>query len=212
MPKNSIPPIAKKLFSSKLRHNLTLSGTHAVLEPMQLAHIDDLNAAAADGELWNLKVTTVPTSSQMPRFVEHALKQRDKGRELPFVIRNQDNNRIVGTTRYYQIKPANRNFSIGYTWISISAQRTGINTECKLMLLEHAFEEANCISVQWHTHHENIRSQTAIIRLGAKFEGILRNHMILPDGRIRHTHCFSMLDQEWPASKAYLQERLAVYR
>jgi len=80
------------------------------------------------------------------------------------------------------------------------------------MLLEHAFEEASCISVQWHTHHENIRSQTAIMRLGAKFEGILRNHMILPDGRIRHTHCFSMLDQEWPASKAYLQERLALYR
>ena len=104
--------------------------------------------------------------------------------------------------------PANRNCAIGYTWYSESAQRTGINTECKLMLLQHAFEEAACISVQWHTHHDNLRSQAAIKRLGATFEGVLRNHMILPDGRIRHTHCFSMLDEEWPASKAFLMQRL----
>ena len=198
-------------FSENLPHDLTLSGEYTALEPMQLSHIDDLNVAAADGELWNLKVTSVPTKQGMPTFVEHALKQRDKGRELPFVVRRLSDNRIVGTTRYYQINPQNRNFSIGYTWYSESAQRTSINTECKLMLLQHAFEKAGCISVQWHTHHENTRSQAAIKRLGATFEGVLRNHMILADGRIRHTHCFSMLDQEWPASKASLQQRLAVH-
>jgi len=211
MPKISSNYNAENQFRDNLPHNLTLLGKHAALEPMTLSHVDDLNLAAADGALWNLKVTTVPTVESMITFVEHALRQRDKGHELPFVIRRLTDDRIVGTTRYYQIKPVNRNFSIGYTWYSESAQRTGVNTECKLLLLEHAFEKAGCISVQWHTHHENIRSQEAIKRLGAKFEGVLRNHMILPDGRIRHTHCFSMLDEEWPTSKTYLQQRLAAH-
>lgn len=196
-------------FQQKMSQDLMLKGDHAALEPMQLSHVVDLNSAASDGELWQLKVTTVPTEQGMQIYVEQALKQRTKGYQLPFVIRRLSDNKIVGTTRYYQISPTNRNCSIGYTWYSKSAQRTGINSECKLMLLEHAFEKAACISVQWHTHHENTRSQAAITRLGASFEGVLRNHMILADGRIRHTHCFSMLDTEWPASKAFLQSRLA---
>lgn len=204
-------PSTVEAFKQSLPHALLLTGQHAVLEPMQMSHIADLNIAANDGELWRLKVTTVPTEKGMQSYVEQALKQRDRGYQLPFVIRRLSDNRIVGTTRYYQISPANRNCSIGYTWYSKSAQRTGINSECKLMLLEHAFETVGCISVQWHTHHENTRSQAAIKRLGASFEGVLRNHMILPDGRIRHTHCFSMLDNEWPASKAFLQDCLAAY-
>lgn len=195
-------------FAEALTHQLTLNGKHASLEPMQLSHVGDLNDAAADGELWRLSITSVPTEPNMLNYVEHALRRRDIGAELPFVVRRLSDNKVVGTTRYYQVKPEHRNLSIGYTWYSESAQRTAINTECKLMLLRHAFEEAACISVQWHTHHDNVRSQAAILRLGARFEGVLRNHMILVDGRIRHTHCFSMLDDEWPASKAYLTKRL----
>ncbi|MBL4671162.1 MAG: GNAT family N-acetyltransferase [Arenicella sp.] len=195
-------------FVAALSHHLILSGKHASLEPMLLSHVGDLNEAAADGELWRSRVTTVPNKQGMLSYVEHALRQRDSNVELPFVVRRLSDNRVVGTTRYYQIRPEHHNFSIGYTWYSESVQRTAINTECKLMLLQHSFEEAACISVQWHTHHNNKRSQAAILRLGASFEGILRNHIILADGRIRHTHCFSMLDDEWPASKAYLTERL----
>jgi len=198
-------------FVDALSPQLTLRGKHASLEPLQLSHVSDLNEAAVDGELWHLSVTTVPSKQSMLNYVEHALRQRDSKLELPFVVRRLSDNKVVGTTRYYQIRPEHRNFSIGYTWYSESVQRTAINTECKLMLLQHAFEEAGCISVQWHTHHDNKRSQAAILRLGASFEGVLRNHMILADGRIRHTHCFSMLDDEWPASKAYLTERLEKY-
>ncbi|MFT6406791.1 MAG: RimJ/RimL family protein N-acetyltransferase [Arenicella sp.] len=201
----------EQLFGDALAHDLTLSGEHASLEPMQLSHVSDLNAAAADGELWRLKVTSVPSEEGMLAFVEHALRQRDSDHELPFVVRRLSDNRVVGTTRYYHIKPEHRNFSIGFTWYSESAQRTGINSECKLMLLQHAFETAGCISVQWHTYHGNKRSQAALIRLGASFEGVLRNHMILADGRIRDTHCFSMLDVEWPASKKHLLQRLKRY-
>lgn len=183
-------------FLDALPHQLTLTGEYASLEPMQLSHVSDLNEAAADGQLWHLSVTTVPDKRGMRDYVEHALRQRDSGNELPFVVRRLCDNRVVGSTRYYQIKPQHRNFSIGFTWYSESAQRTAINTECKLMLLQYAFEKAGCISVQWHTYHGNKRSQAALVRLGASVEGVLRNHMILADGRIRHTHCYSMLDQE----------------
>jgi len=205
-------PNSKNQFRDNLPYNLAFRGEYAALEPMQLSHIDGLCSAAADGALWTLKVTEVPNQENMPEFVSHAIEQRDKGRELPFVVRRLSDDQVVGTTRYYYISEQNRNLSIGYTWYSKSAQRTSINTECKLALLEHAFEQAGCISVQWHTHHENIRSQIAIRRLGATFEGVLRKNRILPDGRIRHTHCFSMLDEEWPLAKANLSKKLANYR
>ncbi len=198
-------------FREALPKDLAFNGQHASLEPLQLPHIVDLNNAASDGELWNLKVTSVPDKLGMTAYVKKALENREEGSELPFVIRRASDQKIVGSTRYYFINSSNRNLSIGYTWYSASAQRTLINTECKHMLLQHAFEQAGAISVQWHTHHENTRSQAAIKRLGAKFEGILRNAQILPDGRIRHTHCFSMLDEEWPASKAFLEDRLTHY-
>ncbi len=207
----TIVPNSKNQFRDKLPHDLAFRGEHAALEPMQLSHIDDLCSAASDGALWTLKVTEVPNHEKMPQFVSHAIEQREKGRELPFVVRRLSDNRVVGTTRYYYLSEQNRNLSIGYTWYSKSAQRTSINTECKLALLEHAFEQAGCISVQWHTHHENIPSQTAILRLGASFEGVLRNNRILSDGRIRHTHCFSMLDEEWPQAKANLTKKMAHY-
>lgn len=186
-----------------------LLGQYVALEPLQTEHVDELNRAAADGELWNLHFTTVPNAEAMPKMVAKALANRKAGTEFPFVVRRLSDNQIVGTTRYYFIEPEHRNLSIGYTWYAKSAQRTATNTECKLLLLTHAFEQLGCIGVQWHTDGENKRSQAAIERLGAKFEGVLRNHKIMPDGRYRHTHCYSMLDDEWPAAKMFLTERLS---
>lgn len=199
-------------FAETLKPNLSIDGHFASLEPLDFKHVDDLNAAAEDGQLWNLKVTNIPTADTMHVYVETALDNKEKGVQLPFIIRRLSDQKIVGTTRYYNISKDNLNLSIGYTWYSESAQRTPINTECKFMLLQNAFEQAHCISVQWHTYHGNKRSQQAILRLGAKFEGVLRNHMILPDGRIRHTHCFSMTDQEWLEAKLVLAKKLDIYK
>lgn len=199
------------VFNDNLDSNLSLNGQFASLEPMQIDHVEGLNSAAQDGELWNLKVTTIPNDQGMSDYVQNALSQREKGIELPFVVRRRSDNKIVGTTRYYAISRKHHNLSIGYTWYSASAQNTPINTECKYMLLSNAFDKAKSISVAWHTYHGNTRSQEAILRLGAKFEGVLRNHMILPDGRIRHTHCFSMLDEEWALAKENLRQKLLDY-
>lgn len=205
-------PNSKNDFKDALKVELSLKGDFASLEPLEHHHVAALNLAASDGELWALKVTTVPTADAMSDYVDKALTNREQGTELPFVIRRLSDSKIVGTTRYYAINHQHKNLSIGYTWYSVSAQRTPINTECKFMLLRNAFDKARCISVQWHTYHGNTRSQQAILRLGAKFEGVLRNHMILPDGRIRHTHCFSMLDSEWPEAAIALGSKLNSYR
>jgi len=196
-------------FSDGLNDTLTLTGKHAALQVLQIEHIEALNQAAADGELWNLHYTNVPNAQQMQEVVAKALLNKKEGIELPFIVRRLSDAKIVGSTRYYFIKPTHRNLSIGYTWYAQSAQRTAINTECKLLLLQHAFENLKCISVQWHVDDQNVRSQAAVKRLGAKLEGVLRNHKIMPDGRYRHTHCYSMLDNEWPAAKDFLTERLA---
>lgn len=200
------------IFSESLAPDLRLNGHFACLEPLELGHVDALNLAAEDGELWNLEVTSIPDADGMLAYVQRALHLKEQGTQMPFVIRRNSDKKIVGTTRYYQISEQNRNLSIGYTWYSASAQKTPINTECKFMLLSNAFDKASCVSVQWHTYHGNTRSQQAILRLGAKFEGVLRNHMILPDGRIRHTHCFSMLDEEWLLAKTNLEEKLGRYK
>jgi len=143
-------------FSISLSQDLTLHGKHVSLEPMDIGHADELNEAVSDGELWNLKVTPIPNRKSMKAYMEKAIGQREKGRQLPFVVRRLNDGVIVGTTRFYNIKPANRNLSIGDTWYSASVQRTAVNTECKLLLLTHAFEKAGCISVQWHTVHEKV--------------------------------------------------------
>ena len=202
-------PDMTQAFNNGLADTLTLTGKHAELQALSIEHIDALNHAAADGELWNLHYTNVPNPQQMPKVIADALDNQSEGKEFPFVVRRLSDAKIVGSTRYYFIEPAHRNLSIGYTWYAQSAQRTAINTECKLLLLQHAFENLKCISVQWHVDDQNTRSQAAVERLGAKFEGILRNHKIMRDGRYRHTHCYSMLDSEWPAAKTFLTERLA---
>ncbi len=198
-------------FAPNLPNNLVLKGATVSLEPMSLKHVDALITAASSGELWNLPYTGVPRPNEMRDVVNAAVMQRESGAQFPFVVRLNRNQEIVGTTRYYYIEPANRNLSIGYTWYAQHCHKTSVNTESKFLLLSHAFEKMGCISVQWHTDHRNQRSQAAIRRLGATFEGVLRNHKIMPDGVIRHTHCFSMLDNEWPAAKEYLISRLHHY-
>ena len=193
---------------NSLTSELILQGQHVALEPLQAEHESELLLAAADGDLWDLHYTSVPNHESIAAYLKVALEKRTKGSQLPFVIRRISDEKIVGSTRYYRISQQNRNLSIGYTWLSASAQRTAINTECKYLLLTHAFEVLDCVAVMWHTHHDNVRSQAAIQRLGAKHDGILRADMVLDDGSIRDTYCYSMLASEWSAAKEFLSQKL----
>lgn len=188
---------------------VTLEGEHVRLEPLSLAHEAALVAAAADGELWNSIVTVVPTPETMAGYITAALDAQEQGRELPFAIRRKSTGRIVGTTRFYFIEREYRTAEIGYTWLAASVQRSEVNTESKLLLLTHAFEHWRCIRVALVTDILNQQSQRAILRLGAKQEGILRNHMLMPDGRYRDSVLFSIIESEWPEVKARLIARLA---
>lgn len=187
---------------------IILEGEHVRLEPLSSAAEDSLIAAAADGELWNSTVTTVPSRETITAYIAAALGAQARGTELPFVIIRRSSGRVVGSTRFYAIERAHRRVEIGYTWLAASAQRTAVNTEAKLLLLTHAFEVWKCIRVAFVTNVLNQQSRTAIARLGAKQEGILRNHMIMPSGRYRDSVYFSIIDTEWPEVKAGLRARL----
>ena len=183
---------------------IILEGQHVRLEPLSLAHAEPLIAAASDGELWNTQVTIIPLPAGMKDYIQAALDGQAQGRELPFVIISKSSNQIVGTTRFYEIRSNDRVVAIGYTWLAKSAQRTPINTEAKLLLLTHAFETWKCMRVELITDVLNQQSRTAILRLGAKQEGILRKHLILPSGRVRDSVVFSIVDDEWPQVKQRL--------
>jgi RimJ/RimL family protein N-acetyltransferase len=185
-----------------------LEGQHVRLEPLSLAHEESLNAAAGDGELWNSTVTIVPNRAEMVDYIAAALEAQAQGHELPFVIIRKSSDQVVGTTRFYFIDRVNRHVEIGYTWLAASAQRTAVNTEAKLLLLAHAFEGWRCIRVALITDVLNQQSRAAILRLGAKEEGIFRNHLIMPGGRYRDSVCFSIIDTEWPEVKARLETKL----
>jgi len=201
---------------------LTLEGEHVRLEPLTMAHEAALADAAADGELWNTQVTIIPRREGMKDYIQFALDGLAQGNQLPFVIARKAQpdtaspddanvnsaNRIVGSTRFYEIFPADRKCAIGYTWLAQSAQRTPINTECKLLLLTHAFETWKCVRVELITDVLNEQSRAAILRLGARQEGILRKHLILPSGRVRDSVFFSITDDEWPEVKSKLQAKL----
>lgn len=189
--------------------DIELVGKFATLEPLSETHLEGLVTAVKDGELWKLTCTRVPSPESMQQTITQALEEKRVGQQFPFVVRRLSDNKIVGSTRYYLIRPKDRNLSIGFTWYGKSAQRTAINTQCKLLLLSYAFETLNCISVAFHVDDTNLVSQAAVNRLGAKHEGILRNDRIMPDGRIRNTHCFSILDSEWPQIKLTLEECLS---
>ena len=187
---------------------VTLTGDHVRLEPLSTAHAESLLAAAGDGELWNSTVTLVPSRGNIGEYIGAALQAQGQGRELPFVIIRKSSDTVVGTTRFYDIERNDRRVAIGYTWLALSAQRTAINTEAKLLLLTHAFETWHCVRVELITDFLNEQSRAAILRLGAKQEGVLRNHMIMPGGRIRDSVCFSIIEAEWPEVKTRLLNRL----
>jgi RimJ/RimL family protein N-acetyltransferase len=184
---------------------VTLRGAHASLEPLAAGHLDAIRAAAADGALWGLWYTSVPAPEATPQWIEATLAMREQQGAMPFAVRDNASGEIVGSTRYFNVDPANRRLEIGHTWYAKRAQRTAINTECKLLLLTHAFEALRCIAVEFRTHWFNHASRAAIARLGAKQDGVLRNHQLMPDGSRRDTVVFSILDGEWPAVKRHLR-------
>ncbi|MFT4197182.1 MAG: GNAT family protein [Pseudoxanthomonas sp.] len=183
-----------------------LEGRHALLEPLQAAHAGELAQACADGALWELWYANVPRPEAMPAYVDAALRAREAGTQLPFVVRDAAG-RVAGTTRFYELAPEVPRLSIGYTWYAASAQRTGLNTQAKRLLLAHAFEAMGCIAVGFETSWFNHASRAAIARLGAKQDGVLRHHRRHADGSVRDTVVFSILDSEWPAVKRHLLGR-----
>ena len=187
---------------------VTLKGTHATLKPLAREHEEALKHAAADGELWRLWYTSVPAPDKTAAYIETALEMRENLGAMPFVVRANETGEIVGCTRYFHVDAPNRRLEIGYTWYAKRAQRTAINTECKILLLAHAFETLECVAVEFRTHWFNHASREAIARLGAKQDGVLRNHQISPDGSYRDTVVFSIIESEWPAVKRHLAFRL----
>lgn len=188
---------------------ITLRDIHASLLPLEHGHHDGLVAAASEGELWKLWYTTVTPPGKMRGEIERRLRLQEQGSMLPFTIVDNAGGRIVGMTTYMNVDAANRRLEIGSTWHAPSAQRTAINTECKRLLLTHAFERLDCVAVELRTSHFNRQSRRAIERLGAKLDGILRNHMRHPDGTLRDTCVYSIIAGEWPAVKSNLDWLLA---
>jgi RimJ/RimL family protein N-acetyltransferase len=187
---------------------VTLSGEHASLEPLAREHEAALAIAAADGELWRLWYTSVAPPDKMATYIETALDMRDRLGAMPFVVRERATGELVGCTRYFNVDAANRRLEIGHTWYARRVQRTPVNTECKLLLLAHAFETLRCIAVEFRTHWFNHASRAAIARLGAKQDAVLRNHQISPDGSYRDTVVFSIIESEWPAVRQHLSFQL----
>jgi RimJ/RimL family protein N-acetyltransferase len=187
---------------------ITLAGEHASLEPLGREHENGLQRAAADGELWRLWYTTVAPPEKMAEYIATALDMRERLGAMAFVVREKPSGDIVGCTRYFNVDAINRRLEIGHTWYSRRVQRGPINTECKLLLLTHAFEKLQCIAVEFRTHWFNHASRTAIARLGAKQDGVLRNHQLSADGSKRDTVVFSIIDGEWPAVKQHLRYQL----
>ncbi|OIQ38906.1 MAG: GNAT family N-acetyltransferase [Bacteroidetes bacterium MedPE-SWsnd-G1] len=181
-----------------------LKGVNVSLIPLNLDHKSELLKAATDGQLWNLWFTSVPSAKNIDNYLESALSSKQM---LPFTVKNK-NGKIIGSTRFCNSEPSNLRLEIGYTWYAKSTQRTQVNTECKLLLLTHAFEVLNCNAVEFRTHYFNTSSRNAIARLGAKQDGILRNHRMDADGTLRDTVVFSIIKSEWPVVKKHLNFKL----
>lgn len=186
----------------------TLSSGTVRLEPMTADHAAGLEAAAADGELWTLRVTSVPAPGEVGGYIEAALKGQQAGHMLPFVVVDQASGRVIGSTRYHDIVVPIDRLEIGYTWYGKSWQRTHVNTTCKLLLMTHAFETLGAKLVGWRTDNYNFASQRAIERLGARKDGVLRHHAPRRDGTVRDTVMYSLTVGEWPEVKAHLNYQL----
>ena len=183
---------------------VTLRDRGVRLEPLALSHEQGLAAAAADGELWKIRVTSVPEPSEVRSYIEAALQGRDQGHRFAFAVLDDATGKVLGTTSYHDIVAAVRRVEIGYTWYAKSVQRTHVNTSAKLLLLAHAFGNLGCHVVGWRTDNFNFASQRAIERLGAKKDGVLRGHALRRDGTIRDTVMYSMRSGEWPEARAQL--------
>src|SRR5512143_2502919 len=188
---------------------ITLMGRFVRLEPLSEEHVPGLAAIGQDDEIWKYMVYgSIHTEDDMRGWVRDILDRAAQGSDLPFAVIDLASGCIAGATRYLEIRPEHRSLEIGGTWYGSAHRRTRVNTETKYLLLEHAFEALDCIRVQLKTDSRNERSQRAIERIGAVKEGVLRNHMILPDGHVRHSVYYSVLDSEWPSVKVRLQEML----
>jgi RimJ/RimL family protein N-acetyltransferase len=189
---------------------LTLVGNFVRLEPLTEDHVPGLALVGCDDRIWRLmRYGLVRTEQDMRLWVQHLLEDRQAGTDLPFVVIQLASGRIAGATRYMEIHPEHKGLEIGGTWYGLEFQRTSVNTECKYLLLQYAFEVLECIRVQFKADIRNERSWRAIERIGARREGILRNHLILPDGMIRDSVYYSIVDREWPEVKKRLEEMLA---
>ncbi len=186
-----------------------LAGDQVELQPLEPHHRAGLLDAAADGELWKMTLTVVPDESTIDAYLAKAFDGLAAGTVMPFAIVERAGGRVIGTTRFWKIEPPNRKLEIGHTWLAKSFQRTGVNTEAKFLLLRHAFERMQCVRVQFTTDEINDKSRTAILRIGAKQEGIVRHERIMPDGRKRNSVRFSIIDDEWPAVKDALLKKIA---
>ena len=183
---------------------VTLRDRGVRLEPLALAHEDGLRAAAADGELWKLRITSVPEPQDTRAYIEAALKMREEGHRFAFAVVEDETGTVLGTTSYHDIVPAVKRVEIGWTWYRKSVQRTHVNTTAKLLMMGHAFDTLGCHVVGWRTDNFNFASQRAIERLGAKKDGVLRGHALRRDGTIRDTVMYSMRAGEWPEARAHL--------
>lgn len=181
-----------------------LSARGIELVPLSLEHEAGLRAAAADGELWKLRVTSVPEPDQTTSYIEDALKGREAGHRFAFAVRDTASGTVLGSTSYHDILPAVQRVEIGYTWYAARCQRTHVNTTCKLLMLTHAFDSLACNVVGWRTDNFNFASQRAIERLGAKKDGVIRGHALRRDGTIRDTVMYSLRSGEWPEVRAQL--------
>ena len=191
---------------------VTLSARGVTLVPLALEHEDGLRAAAADGELWNIRVTSVPEPNQTRQYIEDALAMREAGNRFAFAVTESDTGTVLGSTSYHDILPGVKRVEIGWTWYARRCQRTHVNTTCKLLMMGHAFDTLGCHVVGWRTDNFNFASQAAIERLGAKKDGVIRGHALRRDGTIRDTVMYSLRAGEWPEARAqllYLLDRRA---
>jgi RimJ/RimL family protein N-acetyltransferase len=186
----------------------TLEGHRVQLVPLSMDHFSQLCQVGLEENLWRYSPTLVRSQEDMRRYIENSLRSQSDGTVLPFVTFEKSANMLVGSTRFLNIDAANRRVEIGATWVVSEWQKTYVNTDCKYLMLRHAFENLGCVRVEFKTDSVNEQSRKALVRIGAKEEGTLRNHMIMPDGRLRHSVYYSIIDSEWPEVKGNLEKRM----
>ena len=193
---------------SKWLNKVELGNEHIKLVPLSMLHLEGLTQAVKDGSLWTLWYTSTPEPENVKSYIQTALDDFEHDRSLAFVVIKTDTNQIVGTTRFMNADPINKRLEIGTTWYAKSVQRTGVNTQCKFLLLAYAFETLNCIAVEFRTHWHNTQSRNSIEKLGAKQDGVLRNHSFDKSGNLRDTVVFSIINSEWNTVKQSLTFRI----